>query len=253
VDTYAKLASSIVRSTVWREPDHVRILWITILALKDRDGEVFGSVPGLADTARITEEQCLDALARLMSPDPKSRTKDFEGRRLEEVRGGWRVVNHELYRRLADAEERRDRDAERKRRERASEPVHDRPDPSTTVHNVRTSESEQIQSRSKSDPEINPEQEESPERDSLAKPAPKARAPKRATVMPENFTPDAGHAALAPWSSESTWPESSQSSQSTTAPEPPGSFDGTWRSGRGSGTRKRILGPATARQTGILT
>lgn len=115
MDTYAKLASSIVRSTVWREPDHIRILWITILALKDSDGEVFGSVPGLADTARITEDQCIEGLNRLMSPDPKSRTKTSEGRRLEEIQGGWRVVNHDIYRKLANADERRERDAERKR------------------------------------------------------------------------------------------------------------------------------------------
>lgn len=140
VETYSKLASSIIRSTVWRQADHVRLMWITILALKDRDGEVMGSVGGMADAARITEEQAEDALRCLMAPDPKSRTKDLEGRRLVEIRGGWRVVTHEYYRAIADIDERRARDAERKRLERAASK--DSPRTSGTVRDIRTSDAE---------------------------------------------------------------------------------------------------------------
>jgi len=55
---YTKLFSSIVHSTVWRESNHVRLVWVTLLALCDRDGRVEASVPGLADAARVTVPEC---------------------------------------------------------------------------------------------------------------------------------------------------------------------------------------------------
>ena len=50
---YTKLHSNIIHSTIWRAPNHVRLVWITMLALCDRDGVVEASVPGLADAARV--------------------------------------------------------------------------------------------------------------------------------------------------------------------------------------------------------
>jgi hypothetical protein len=105
---YTKLFNSILASTVWREPNEVRILWITMLAMADRTGLVEGSVPGLADFARISVDSCRDALARLSSPDPDSRTKSAEGRRIQEVDGGWLVINHNKYRAKMGADERRE-------------------------------------------------------------------------------------------------------------------------------------------------
>jgi len=93
VSGYTKLFSTIVASTIWREPDHVRIVWITMLAMSNADGVVEASVPGLADLARVTVEQCEDALFRLRTPDPYSRTKDNEGRRIADVDGGFLILN----------------------------------------------------------------------------------------------------------------------------------------------------------------
>lgn len=102
--TFTKLFSSITESTVWCEPDHVRLLWITMLAMSDRNGRVWGSIPGLANRARIPVEAARDAIARFLSPDPDSRTPDNEGRRIEAIDGGWRLLNHEKYRALRDEE-----------------------------------------------------------------------------------------------------------------------------------------------------
>lgn len=95
---WTKLQSSIVHSTIWREPNHVRIVWITILALCDSKGMVEGSVPGLADVSRVTLYECIDALNTLTSPDEWSRDPDNDGRRLTAVKGGWVVVNYGKYR-----------------------------------------------------------------------------------------------------------------------------------------------------------
>lgn len=113
---YVKLFGSILRSTVWGEPDSTRLVWITMLALADRDGIVEASVPGLAHEARVSLEATQAALATFLAPDQFSRTKDFEGRRIEEVRGGWRLLNADLYRRMLDADDQREKAAERQRR-----------------------------------------------------------------------------------------------------------------------------------------
>jgi len=104
---YTKLFSSIVTSTIWREDDKTRIVWITLLAIKNRHGQVAGSVPGLAALANVSIEDCREALTKLSSPDPDSRTKDFEGRRIEVIEGGWQVLNHGKYREAMSTDERR--------------------------------------------------------------------------------------------------------------------------------------------------
>lgn len=102
---YAKLDSGIIHSSIWSEDDRVVRLWITILAMKKFDGRVESSVPGLARAANIPLEDCERGLLKLMSPDPYSRTKDNEGRRIAEVEGGWLVLNHEKYRDKRDRSE----------------------------------------------------------------------------------------------------------------------------------------------------
>jgi len=95
---YTKLFSSLVYSTIWREPDHVRLVWITMLCMADKNGNVEASIPGLADLARVDLEDCKDALTRLSSPDEYSRSQDFEGKRIEVADGGWLLLNYKKYR-----------------------------------------------------------------------------------------------------------------------------------------------------------
>jgi len=105
---YTKLFTEIIMSTVWREPNHVRLLWITMLALKDRWHVVNASIPGLADSARISMDECIEALTILSEPDEFSRTKDFDGRRIETCDGGWIILNGEKYRNKMSLDERRE-------------------------------------------------------------------------------------------------------------------------------------------------
>lgn len=105
---FTKLFSSILDSTIWQEPAETRLVWITLLAMADRQGEVHASIPGLAKRSGVTLEQCELALECLLSPDPYSRTADFEGRRIQRIDGGWELLNHAKYRALLSAEERRE-------------------------------------------------------------------------------------------------------------------------------------------------
>ena len=119
MNNFTKLSSAIVTSTIWQEDNPTRIVWVTMLATADACGRVEGSIPGLAHIARVTVEECERALDRLMSPDPYSRTKDREGRRVEEIDGGWRILNYAKYRERRDPEKRKEQNREAKRRQRA--------------------------------------------------------------------------------------------------------------------------------------
>jgi hypothetical protein len=105
---YTKLSASILTSTIWMEPNSTRLVWITLLALCDKAGFVSGTIPGLANVARVTLDECAAAITAFLSPDQYSRTKDHEGRRIEEVAGGWRLLNFMAYRAERSADERRE-------------------------------------------------------------------------------------------------------------------------------------------------
>jgi len=114
--SYTKLFNSILDSTIWQEPADTKLVWITLLAMSDKNGEVQASIPGLAARAGVKIAACEAALARLMEPDVYSRTKDDEGRRIEEIEGGWFLLNHAKYRAAASDDDRREKAAIRARR-----------------------------------------------------------------------------------------------------------------------------------------
>jgi hypothetical protein len=116
---YAKLWSSIVHSTVWQEPLPTKVVWVTMLALSDMRGYVGASVPGLAHAAGVTVPECEAALERFLAPDPYSRTKEHEGRRIVVEDGGWRLLTYEKHREAKAEEDRRiqNREAQKRWRE----------------------------------------------------------------------------------------------------------------------------------------
>lgn len=134
---YTKLFNTILASTIWREDDRTRIVWITMLAAADRDGVVEASVPGLADFARVPVEDCRRALEALSRPDPDSRSKEYSGRRIEPVEGGWRLLNHAKYRAKMNSDDRREylrkKQAEYRKRKQASTHVNNVSDKSTVL------------------------------------------------------------------------------------------------------------------------
>lgn len=79
-----------------------------MLAMADRRGRVWASVPGIAGIARVSVPAARKAITKFLSPDPDSRTKTDKGRRIEEIDGGWRLINYTKYRELQDEEERRE-------------------------------------------------------------------------------------------------------------------------------------------------
>ncbi len=124
---YTKLFGSILHSSIWSEDNDTRIVWITMLAMCDREGLVAAAIPGLARAANISIEHTQVALKKFHDPDPYSRSKAFEGRRIETVDGGWRLLNHAAYREKMSFEERREynRIKQQEHRQRKSKQVID--------------------------------------------------------------------------------------------------------------------------------
>ncbi|MCC7176918.1 MAG: hypothetical protein IT177_00840 [Acidobacteria bacterium] len=95
---FVKIYGSILRSSVWLEDAHTRLLWIALLAMADSEGFVDGAVPGIAHAANLPLDAVQRGLEILQRPDPHSKDPDHEGRRVQAVPGGVRVLNYTKYR-----------------------------------------------------------------------------------------------------------------------------------------------------------
>lgn len=98
---YNKLFTKILDSSIWLAPDPHRLVWITLLAAMDEDGNVMmASAANVAARARVPLDQARAAIEAFEGPDPDSGDPDNEGRRIERFPGGWHVLNAEKYRAL---------------------------------------------------------------------------------------------------------------------------------------------------------
>jgi hypothetical protein len=154
-ESFTKLVASLLSSTVWNEDNETRIVWITMLALADRRGYVGASLPGLAHQARVPIEAVEKALSRLSSPDPHSRSKELDGRRIIDAERGWLIVNYGKHRGFRDFDERREYDRDRKRRERSADvpSVHTCPPMSAAVRRGPLESAESAHAEAEADTE----------------------------------------------------------------------------------------------------
>lgn len=97
-------------SSIWSEPDTVRIVFVTMLAKKDSDHVVRATAFNIAKWSNKTEEEVLKALKVLSSPDKRRvEPQPHDGRRIEKVDDGWLMLNGEEYRRMVQDEMRKAR------------------------------------------------------------------------------------------------------------------------------------------------
>lgn len=93
-ETYIPLFQDIRNSSLWAYDSDVRIVWFALLTLADPEGYVCAAVPGLAIAANVPLSKAREAIALFESPDQDSRSVEHEGRRLERVPRGWRILNY---------------------------------------------------------------------------------------------------------------------------------------------------------------
>ena len=100
--SFSPLMSEITDSSVWEEPYHVRIAWVTLMARKQSDHVAYCDAYKLKKWANLkTLAEAEDALKVLSSPDERRPGQEYEGRRIRKVEGGWEVLNGNLYEEMA--------------------------------------------------------------------------------------------------------------------------------------------------------
>ena len=115
---FVKLFNQILDSSI-ADDRKLRHFFTDILLCSDAQGFVMMTESAIARRIGASIDEVKWGIDQLMSPDPRSKTPDNEGRRLESVDGsgyGWRIINFESYKALRSAEDMREKTRERVRR-----------------------------------------------------------------------------------------------------------------------------------------
>jgi hypothetical protein len=115
---FVKLFNAILDSSI-ADDRRLRHFFTDLLLCADSKGFVLMTDSAIARRIGATVEEVQWGLSELSKPDPKSKTPDREGRRIETLKGhgyGWRVINFESYRALRDADQMREATRQRVRR-----------------------------------------------------------------------------------------------------------------------------------------
>ncbi len=119
---YAKIFAQIFDSSI-AENYETRHTFEDLLKLADLDGVVDMTMEAISRRTNVPIEKVRVGIEELSKPDPKSRCREKEGRRIVLVDSnrdwGWVIVNYAHYRNLQDEETRRGYFRDAKRRERS--------------------------------------------------------------------------------------------------------------------------------------
>ena len=125
---YAKVFAQIFDSSI-ADNYNLRHFFMDLLVLAEVDGVVDMTPEAIAARTRIPLEDVNRYIAELESPDPRSRSAEHEGRRIVRLdthrNWGWRIVNYNIYRRIASEEQRRYMTKNRVRKHRKSKALQD--------------------------------------------------------------------------------------------------------------------------------
>ncbi len=107
-ETFIPLFTSTIRSSLWSLPGDCLKVFLTLALEADPEGYVSASIDGIRRIVDLPLEDVQRHLNTLSSPDIHSkditRRPDTDGRRIEKVANGWKVLNLEWYRELARRE-----------------------------------------------------------------------------------------------------------------------------------------------------
>jgi len=120
---YGKIFESIYDGSLACGDWKALITFQQLIILADQDGVVDMTDIAIHRRTTIPLEIIQKGIEELLKPDPHSRSKDEDGRRLvlldSERDWGWVIVNYEHYRKLANAAERREQNRQAQQRSRA--------------------------------------------------------------------------------------------------------------------------------------
>jgi hypothetical protein len=127
---FTKLDDGLILSSLMREPPETFKVFIALLSQTGPDGVARISPAALPGLCYLSREQVDTALDTLRAPDPDSRTKEEDGRRIRDVEGGLYVINYHRYRARTATDYLRDkqrqyRDRKRRRQRTSGHAVED--------------------------------------------------------------------------------------------------------------------------------
>ena len=95
---FVKLDCSIVFKSIWAEDSDTCKVWITMLAMANSDGVLEAAITGVASVAKVSVEKTQIAIEKFLAPDKLSTNTDNDGRRIERIKEGFKILNYEIYR-----------------------------------------------------------------------------------------------------------------------------------------------------------
>jgi uncharacterized phage protein (TIGR02220 family) len=95
---FVKLDCHILDKSIWSESAEIKVVWITMLAMADSDGIIEAAIPGIASRSKISLELTENAIEKFQQPDKYSSDPSNEGRRIEKIDGGYKILNCQQYR-----------------------------------------------------------------------------------------------------------------------------------------------------------
>ena len=106
---YAKIFDSILKGSLYGDWQ-TRVVFEDLLILSDKHGMVDMTVDAIHGQTGMPVDIIKRGIKKLMEPDPNSRSKDEEGRRIvlidDERDWGWCIVNYKKYSEMRTSEER---------------------------------------------------------------------------------------------------------------------------------------------------
>jgi len=110
MEGFTKLFRGITKSSLWAKDAETVKCWVFLMAEADQYGNVICTIPGLAISNQISIEKARAIIADFLAPDPDSGTPEFEGRRIEPIDRGWKLLNYVKFRELESEESKATRD-----------------------------------------------------------------------------------------------------------------------------------------------
>jgi hypothetical protein len=95
---FTKLDQGIIQSSIMLEDSDTFKAWIVFLAACGSDGIARVSPVYISSICHFSIEKTLEIINKLESPDPLSRSINDEGKRIERIDGGFRIINYLKYR-----------------------------------------------------------------------------------------------------------------------------------------------------------
>ncbi len=135
---FTKLDSGLIKSSLLAEPPETFKVFMVLLAICDSDGVSRASSVFLESVCRLPLAKVEEAIEKLSSKDPTSRSLAEDGARIRRVDGGYFIVNYQKYREwtYSNSEEATRKREYRSRRDNVPPMSHDVPKDGTRRDNV---------------------------------------------------------------------------------------------------------------------